>query len=1017
MPITVLLIDNDREHAQALVCALADPWLGWRVDVTSSVQAARERLRQQAVDIVVCTQQVDDGTAFDALETLHGVPALIVVRPGQEGHAAHAMRHGFADFAVQDPGLNYLLALPAQIEAVLERSTSARARRSAEAMLNRQHRLLQAISRAQAVFIASARPQAAFDALLEELMELTRSSFGMVGHVQRQPDRAPALHVHAMTDIRWDEAARMQTVRRSQDALVFDEPHSVIGAVLASEEPLITGDAATDPRCQTVPPGLPTLRTCLCLPIHAAQDMVAMVVLANSHHGYAAEDVPFMQPLLNTVGQLEMARRAQEERRQLDAELLRTSALLREKSNALHATLASVSQGIVKVDADGKIRVYNQRYLELLELPEAFLANQPSHEDIVRFQTERGDFGMGFELIEATARAYVQAEYAAQGRGHSVPDSYVRRTRGGRYLEVRTCTMPDGGRVRTFTDVTDYLSTVEALRQSEARWRSLTHLSSDWYWEQDAQLRFVRLDGRSSDAVGVQDNSFYGRTRWELDNTFVNDRLWVEHRAQLQAREVFHDFEIQRQTPSGEMMCVSVSGEPFYDEQGQFAGYRGIARDITERKRAEAEIQRLAFYDELTGLPNRRLLTDRLERAVATSARDGKHGALLFLDLDNFKGINDTLGHEWGDQLLVQVAQRITASVRGSDTVARLGGDEFVLVLQDLHEDPTQAAVEAELVAQKVRLELNKPYALEGSVLHSTPSIGITLFRNQAQPVQELLKRADLAMYQAKAQGRNTLCFFDPAMQAAASARSAMEGDIRQGIERHEFLLHYQPVVNESGQVLGAEALVRWRHPQRGMVSPGEFIPLAEQTGLILPLGQQVLRMACTQLAHWHQQPATRFWTVAVNVSAQEFRHPDFVAQVWQALKETGAPPQQLKIELTESLLLHDVEDSIAKMQSLRQQGVGFSLDDFGTGYSSLSYLKRLPLDQLKIDQSFVRDVLTDPNDAAIACTIVALAQSLGLDVVAEGVETQGQREFLLRNGCQQFQGYLFGRPGPADLI
>ena len=1017
MPICVLLIDNNACHAQVVVSALADPWLGWQVDVATSVQAGLQRVRQGGVDIVICRHQLQDGTAFDVLEVLQGIPALVLVRPGLEGHAAHAMRHGFADFAVQDPDSNYLLALPAQIEAVLERSTSARARRSAEAMLTRQHRLLQAISRAQAVFIASAKPEAAFDALLDELMELTRSSFGMVGHVQHTPGGSPTLHLHAMTDIRRDEATRMQTVRRLQEARVFDSTTPLVGQVLAHQQPVILEDASADASCQPLPEGLPPLGACMALPIHAAQELVAVVVLANSHSGYGSADIQFLQPLLSTVGQLEMARRAEEDRRQVDAQLVRTSALLGEKTNALEATLASVPQGIVKVDADGKIRVFNQRYLELLELPREFMATEPTHEDIVRFQTERGDFGQGFELIEAGARAYVQAEYAVKGRGQTMPDTYVRRTSKGRYLEVRTRTMPDGGLVRSFTDVTDYVGTLEALRQSEARWRSLTHLSSDWYWEQDEQLRFVRLDGRSSNQVGIQDDSFYGRTLWELDNTFVDDKLWREHRAQLQAHEVFHNFEIQRRKPSGEWMWVSVSGEPIFDKQGQFAGYRGIGRDITAQKRAEAEIQRLAFYDELTGLPNRRLLMDRLERAVTQSARKGTHGALLFLDLDNFKGINDTLGHEWGDRLLTLVAQRITASVRASDTVARLGGDEFVLVLQGLQPGPAEAAVEAELVAQKVLQELSRPYTLEDAVLYSTPSIGITLFRNQDQSVHELLKRADLAMYQAKAQGRNTLCFFDPAMQAAASARSAMEGDIRLGIERNEFLLHYQPVVNAAGHRMGVEALVRWHHPQRGMVSPGEFIPLAEQTGLILPLGQQVLRMACTQLAQWSQQPDTCDWTVAVNVSAQEFRHPDFVKRVWDALRESGANAHQLKIELTESLLLQDVEDGIAKMRALREQGVGFSLDDFGTGYSSLSYLKRLPLDQLKIDQSFVRDVLTDPNDAAIACTIVTLAQSLGLDVVAEGVETEGQREFLLRNGCHQFQGYLFGRPVPADQL
>jgi diguanylate cyclase (GGDEF)-like protein len=462
---------------------------------------------------------------------------------------------------------------------------------------------------------------------------------------------------------------------------------------------------------------------------------------------------------------------------------------------------------------------------------------------------------------------------------------------------------------------------------------------------------------------------------------------------------------------------VSISGEPIFDAEGRFTGYRGVARDITERKKAEAEIQRLAFYDELTALPNRRLLLDRLEHATLGCARDGCHGALLFLDLDNFKAINDTLGHEMGDCLLVQVAARLRSCVRAMDTVARLGGDEFVVILQQLHSAEPEAAVEAEAIAQKIIASLNEPFQVDNREMHSTPSIGIALFRDARQPVHELLQRADLAMYQAKAQGRNTWCFFDPAMQAAASARSALEGDIRQGLQRDEFLLHYQPVVNAAGELLGAEALVRWMHPQRGMVAPGEFIPLAEQTGLILPLGRRVMRLACEQLAQWAAMPHSAGWSVAVNVSAQEFRHPHFVQQVVDTLRESGASPRRLKLELTESLMLHDVEDSILKMQALRTLGVGFSLDDFGTGYSSLGYLKRLPLDQLKIDQSFVRDVLTDPNDAAIACTIITLASSLGLDVVAEGVETEGQHAFLLRNGCQQFQGYLYGRPEPAESL
>ncbi|PJI95443.1 PAS domain S-box-containing protein/diguanylate cyclase (GGDEF)-like protein [Acidovorax sp. 69] len=1017
MPISVLLIESDPHHAQAVVGALADPWSGWRVDVSVSLADASAYLAVHRPDIVLAAQSTMGGSAFDLLPLLDGVPAIIVVRMGAETHAAQAMRHGFDDFTVQDPSLDYLLTVPAQIEAVLERSSSLRARRAAEAMLTRQHRLLQAISRAQAMFIASSGPRAAFEALLEELMSLTQSAFGLVGQVQRADDGHPYLRVHAMTDISWDTASRERYAQHAEAGMVFDNLRSLVGAALVSGEPVISNDAHHDVRGVGTPPGHPTLRTYLGLPIHAAGELVAMVGLANRSEGYSLADVQFLQPLLNTVGQLEMARRAALARSAVETELAHTSALLAEKTQALEVTLASVSQGITNVDAEGRIRVYNRRYLELLDLPEPLLATQPKVEEVVRFQTERGDFGPGFQLIEPMARNYVAAEYAAHGGLLSMPDTYVRRTHTGRYIEVRTCTLEPGGRVRTFTDVTDYLSTLEALRLSEARWRSLTQLSSDWYWEQDAQFRFVRLDGNPHHATGVPDEMHYGLARWELPDTFVKEGQWRDHRAQLEAHQVFHDFEMQRLTREGKPVWVSISGEPIFDAEGDFTGYRGVARDITERKLAEAEIQRLAFYDELTGLPNRRLLMDRLERAVSVSTREGSRGALLFLDLDNFKGINDTMGHEWGDRLLVQVGGRVSASVRATDTVARLGGDEFVVVVQGLHAEEAEAAVEAEAVAQKVLVALNQPYQVEGCEMHSTPSIGIALFQDAHQPVQELLKRADLAMYQAKAQGRNTLCFFDPAMQAAASARSALEGDIRQGILRNEFLLHYQPVVDEAGQLLGAEALVRWNHPQRGMVSPADFIPLAEQTGLILPLGRQVLAMACSQLAQWAVHPSAASWSLAVNVSAQEFRQPDFVQDVLTVLRESGADARRLKLELTESLLLHDVEDSILKMQALRTLGVGFSLDDFGTGYSSLSYLKRLPLDQLKIDQSFVRDVLTDPNDATIACTIITLARSLGLDVVAEGVETEGQRAFLLRNGCRQFQGYLFGRPGPAELL
>jgi diguanylate cyclase (GGDEF)-like protein len=475
--------------------------------------------------------------------------------------------------------------------------------------------------------------------------------------------------------------------------------------------------------------------------------------------------------------------------------------------------------------------------------------------------------------------------------------------------------------------------------------------------------------------------------------------------------------EVWDRRKNGEVFPIWLMLTALRDEAGAVTHHVVTMVDITERKAAETEIRNLAFFDALTGLPNRRLLMDRLSQALAHSARIKHSGALLFLDLDNFKDLNDTLGHNNGDQLLKQVAQRLQQCVRDGDTVARLGGDEFVLMLQDLSEEPKEAAAQAEGVGEKILQALNQPYILTDTLHRSTASVGVTLFGEKQEKPDELLKRADLAMYQAKAAGRNTLRFFDVQMQTTATQRAGMEADLREAIARQQFLLHYQPQVDSDGRVTGAETLVRWQHPNRGMVFPGEFITLAETTGLILPLGKWILVSACQQIAQWAYQPGLQELTVSVNVSALQLMQPDFVDQVNLALEQSGANPHRLKLELTESVLVSDVAKTIDKMLALKTLGVGFSLDDFGTGYSSLAFLKLLPLDQLKIDQSFVRDILIDSNDAAIAKMVIALGDSLNLMVIAEGVETQEQRDYLAQHGCFSYQGYLFGRPMAVDAF
>ncbi|MCU6435689.1 EAL domain-containing protein [Undibacterium sp. Jales W-56] len=473
--------------------------------------------------------------------------------------------------------------------------------------------------------------------------------------------------------------------------------------------------------------------------------------------------------------------------------------------------------------------------------------------------------------------------------------------------------------------------------------------------------------------------------------------------------------EIHQKKKDGSILVVEGHWTLVRDEQDQPQSILAINTDITARKLAENAIQQLAFYDPLTKLPNRQLLIDRLKQAIAVSARHKKMSAVLFIDLDNFKTLNDTLGHDFGDLLLQEVARRLTLCVRDTDTVARLGGDEFVVMLVDLNEHLWHAADEAKIVVEKILRKLNEPYHLSDHEICSTPSIGVTLIDDHEHSVEDVLKQADLAMYQSKAAGRNTFCFFDAAMQREIIHKVALESDLRKALQHREFRLYYQPQVDHTGRVIGAEALIRWIHPERGMVGPALFIPVAEETRLIVQIGRWVLEVACAQIAAWSRQAETSHLSLAVNVSAHQFHQPDFVQQVLQVLAHSGADPKKLKIELTESLLVNNVDDIIEKMSALKSKGVGFSLDDFGTGYSSLSYLKRLPLDQLKIDQSFVRDILTDSNDASIATTIIALAKSLGLGVIAEGVEKEEQRDFLRRNGCPEYQGFLYSKAIPID--
>lgn len=519
---------------------------------------------------------------------------------------------------------------------------------------------------------------------------------------------------------------------------------------------------------------------------------------------------------------------------------------------------------------------------------------------------------------------------------------------------------------------------------------------------QDTNPAFLEMMGFSRDEVT-------GHTSVELG-------IWADEGDRMKVAEALHqgdgcrNLEVRMRRKNGEVFWGQLSAS-FAEFEGEPCVISYI-RDVSEAKADEEKIRNLAFYDTLTGLPNRRLLWERLRQALISSIRSGSKHALLFLDLDGFKSLNDTLGHHIGDLMLQETGRRIQGCVREVDTVARLGGDEFVIVLEDLSHVSEIAAAQARNVGGKILAAIDQPFLLEGRECHTTSSMGITVFGNQNESTNEVLQQADIAMYQAKAAGRNTMFFFAPALQASVNARVALEKDLRQAIRENQFSLYYQPQLDR-GLLTGAEALIRWKHPERGLVKPADFMPLAEETGLIFPLGTWVLETACTQLATWAGRKEGQHLTIAVNVSAREFRQPKFVDHVLTALDRTGANPHNLKIELSENMFGENVEEVIAKMKKLKSHGISFSLEDFGTGYSSMTYLKRLPLDQIKIDRAFVGEILKDPISGAVAQAIISFGKAMGLSVIAEGVETEDQRAFLARLGCHSFQGYLFSQPLP----
>lgn len=666
----------------------------------------------------------------------------------------------------------------------------------------------------------------------------------------------------------------------------------------------------------------------------------------------------------------------------------------------LQATLDAIPDLLFEISRDGMIHGYHTRRDDLLLVPsDSFVGKHCS------------------EFLPSDANAVVDAALAeAEEKGISTGKSYSLELPQGRtWFELSVARKAGGGQgesarfVMISRDISERRRADEELRVAATAFEAREGMMIT-----SPSARILRVNKAFSEITGYSAEQAVGQTPRLLRSERHPESFYRNMWQDIAERGNWRG-EVWNHRPNGEDYPVWLTITAVKDEQGHTSHYVSTLTDITERKASEARINHLAFYDSLTELPNRRLLQDRLDHALATSARMGNLGAIIFIDLDDFKTLNDNRGHHIGDLLLVAVAKRLRDSVRQEDTVGRLGGDEFLVVLEGLSKDRDLAQHQVQRIAEKILALLNAPYSLEDSEYVATPSLGITLFDPQIQDSDELLKQADQAMYQAKASGRNTYRFFDPQMQSQSAERFALQAQLREALASQQFTLFYQPQMDREGQCQGAEALIRWQHPKRGLVSPLEFIPLAEESGLILPLGQWILEAACAQLLSWATSPATAKLNLSINISARQFQHPQFVAQLLDTVERTGIDPRRLKLELTESMLLAHQDEIITKMNALKARGIKLSLDDFGTGYSSLAYLKRLPIDELKIDKSFVRDILVDPNDAAIALTIIRLAQSMDLNVIAEGVETLEQRNWLEQQGCYRYQGYYFGKPVAAS--
>jgi diguanylate cyclase (GGDEF)-like protein/PAS domain S-box-containing protein len=728
--------------------------------------------------------------------------------------------------------------------------------------------------------------------------------------------------------------------------------------------------------------------SCIALPLFLNKQILgSLAIFSTDPNAFANEEVELLEVLAS-----DLSFGIQTLRSRADHEASLTALKVQVEKNIV--LLRNASDGIHIFDYDGNNIEVSDSFCMMLGY---------TREEMIGMNVSQWDTNMSYDKLMSDIRLQFKQ------KNRNLFETRHRR-KDGTIIEVEVSSFPLDleGKPVLFNSSRDISERKQAEHQLQIAATAFESQEGMIITDANSQIlrvnqAFMAITGYTADEVigknpkilssGRQDSNFYA-AMWEKINSTG-----------------FWDGEIWDRRKNGEIFPEYLSITAVKNKAGLTTNYVATLTDLTQRKADEDKIEHLALFDHLTRLPNRRQLIDRLSKALSSSSRSGHEGAILFIDLDNFKNLNDTLGHDKGDLLLQQVAQRLLACVRDEDTVARLGGDEFVVMLEDLSELPIEAAAQIESVGEKILASLRNSYQLGEHPYRCTPSIGATLFDSHFEAIDELFKQADIAMYQAKVAGRNTMRFFDTQMQESIIARTTLEKDLHTALDHGQFQLYFQPQVDKALKIFGAEALIRWFHPERGLVSPAQFIPLAEETGLIIAIGEWVIDTACAQLKIWQLSSHTRHFDLAINVSAKQFRQADFVEHVFRCVKHHEIDPSHLKLELTEGMLVEDIEDVIKTMSVLKDLGIKFSLDDFGTGYSSLQYLKRLPLDQIKIDQSFVREIASDGSDKAIVQSIIAMSQSLGVAVIAEGVETKDQQEILLKLGCNLFQGYLFGKP------